>query len=360
MWQKFALGLTLMKINDNYQSNKGIPLHKYESKLDEQKVNTNAINKQRTWQLNQSIDTVNFLHIHIKQKQKNEKLWKQKYGCYEPSDIKKFFKEIKNQFIKPKDTPVKSLNKLLIWIHFLHTNSSLGEFAKQWQINQQTVINYVIDVVLAILLTYKHDKGILGMPTEHQQHLMNKILINTNQEFVESLFYLDGTHKLTVGRNDRNKRSWKYKWKPAWSHLFVIDRIFGIITAVNTGNPAWKHDLTVLKESDFGVNFDNLINELYYCLGDNAYFSFKHKQFCAMPKKTSYLYKLLDKKFLYNHKKCRVEVEHFFARFFINQNLRLNRWTLKGKNSLKLLNCNLICAIILWNQTRIWKANRLI
>ena len=131
-----------------------------------------------------------------------------------------------------------------------------------------------------------------------------------------------------------------------------------MITAINIGNPAWKHDLTVLKESDFGMNFDKLLADLYYCLGDNAYFSFKQKQFCAMPKKTSILYELLDKNFLYKHKKCRVEVEHFFAKFFINQNLRLNNWTFKGKNSLKLLNCNLVCAIILWNQIKIWQLNQ--
>ena len=345
---------------------KNIPFKKYISRYDKQKTSQtddrkhkNKANEQRTWKFDKMIENFNFFNEHVKQMKQNQKYWKKKYGSYSPSDIKQFYKLIKNNFIKIKDNPIKKLNKLLIWISFLHSSSSLFEFSCQWKLNEQTIKNYIVDVLFAILLTYKNDKGIIKVPDFAAQHLMHKILINKNEDLVESLLYLDGTHKLTVGRNDINKRSWKFKWRPAWSHLFVIDRIFGMILSVNIGNPARKHDITILNESNFGINFDHLLDELYFCLADNAYYGFNKKNFCAMPKKTSDIYKLLDKDFIYKHKKCRVNVEHLFARFFVNQNIRLNNWTLKGQNALKLLNCNLICSIILWNQTKLWKAKSL-
>ena len=44
----------------------------------------------------------------------------------------------------------------------------------------------------------------------------------------------------------------------------------------------------------------------------------------------------------------------------INQFRRLNQWTFKGSNSLKILNSTLITSIILWNQTKIWKLNKIV
>ena len=357
--QKILLGVALVKVHNTYKSKKRIPFEKYRSRNDANEHNINKNETSRKWTMNDSMCTINFYKLHMTQQKCNARSWQTRYGSFKPEDIKRFYNEVKKQFIKIKDTPIKKMNKLLMWINFLHSTSTLGEFCQNWCICQQTVMNYVNDVNVAILLTYKNDDGIINSPTIKMQHLMKEILRNKNETMIDALLYLDGTHKLTVGRNDKNKRSWKYHWRAAWSHLFVIDRIFGMINAVNVGNPACKHDITVLKESNFGINFDNILNDMYYCLGDNAYYGFNKKQFAAMPKQTSYQYKLLDSKFMYEHKKCRASVEHFFAKFFINQNIRLNYWTMKGKKSLPLLNCTLICAIILWNQIKIWNLSNI-
>ena len=90
-----------------------------------------------------------------------------------------------------------------MWINFLHSTSTLSEFCQNWHICQQTVMNYVTDVNVAILLAYKNDDSIISAPSMKMQHLMKEILKNTNETMVDALLYLDGTHKLTVGRNDK-------------------------------------------------------------------------------------------------------------------------------------------------------------
>ena len=100
------------------------------------------------------------------EKQRKDRTWTQRYGSFEPDEIKQFFNEIKYNFTQPKDTNLKKLNKLLIWINFLHTQSSLGEFCKQWHVSEQTIKNYLLDVTLTILLTYKNDQSIIGLPTK--------------------------------------------------------------------------------------------------------------------------------------------------------------------------------------------------
>jgi len=354
---KGLLGLALYGTQHEYFSKKQIPFEKYQSKHDAclKENEKESEPKKRTWKVDDSMSKLDFFKKHSHEHKHSRKSWNQRYGSYQPRDILRFYQQIKYGFNKPKDTRIKKMNKLLMWINFLHTKSTLSEFSKKWCIKEQTVKNYILDVMMAILISYRNDANIIGVPNHDQQHIMSQILRNTNQDMNNCLLYLDGTHKLCVGRQDKNKRSWKYHWRPAWSHLFVVDRVFGIIVAANVGNPACKHDLTVLRESEFGINFDSLLNDLYFCLGDNAYYNFTKNGFAAMPKKTSINYQLLDSKFMYKHKRCRVTVEHLFAKFFINQNTRLNGWTFKGPNALKLLNSNLICAIILWNQSHIWR-----
>jgi len=349
---KGLLGLALYQTHEEYNSSKNIPLKKYGLKSETEE---NKVPKKRSWKCYGSMDNFNFYDKHVKEMHFNKKSWTKRYGTYTPKEVKKFYQEIKNGFLKPRDTPLKKMNKILLWINFLHSKSTIPEFCEKWNVKEGSVKNYVLDVLIAILISYYDDYGIIGVPNKNQQHIMNKILHNTNSDLKNAILYLDGTHKLTVGRNDVNKRSWKFHWRAAYSHLFVVDRIFGVIVAANVGNPSRKHDCTILKESTFGINFDQMLTELYYCLGDNAYYNFKKEQFAAMPKKTSHMYHFLDKNFMYKHKKCRVTVEHTFAKFFINQHTRLNEWTFKGPKALALLNCNLICAIILWNQARIWK-----
>ena len=238
----------------------------------------------------------------------------------------------------------------------MHSNCKLHDLAKIWRIKCRSLVkDYVTDVITAILLSYQGDEGIISVPNHETQNIMSNVLKITNHKLYDSIFYLDGTHKLCLGRNDANKRSWKHHWKAAWSHLFVIERIFGIIIAANVGNPSKKHDLKILRESNFGINFKNLLSELHNCLGDSAYVNFVEKSFAPMPKKSSIIYSLLDRKFRYEHKAVRVEIEHFFGNFFINQFYRLNFWTIKCKASLQILNCCLICSIIFWNQCKIWK-----
>ena len=179
--------------------------------------------KPKTWTVKNYSSKINYFKIHLKQKSKKQRSWSRKYGQFSPQEIKRFFDKIKNQFYKSKDTRLKRFNKLIIWLCFVHSRSTLHEFCEKWNMCEQTLKNYITDVNIAILLTYKNDDGILGVPNDHSQHLMNKILINTNKKMVDAILYLDGTHKLCMGRDDANKRSWKFKWRAAWSHLFVVD-----------------------------------------------------------------------------------------------------------------------------------------
>ena len=228
------------------------------------------------------------------------------------------------------------------------------ELTNLWKCGVNIIKTYIIDTVVAILLTYQNEPGIISVPSHESQYIMSEILKTTDANLIDAVFYLDNTHKLCLGRKDVDKRSWKHHWKAAWSHLFVIERIFGLIIAVNSGNPARKHDLTTLRESKFGINFNSYLTDVHYCLGDSAYLYFKKTNFAPLPKRSSLIYKLLDKDFRQQHRDCRVKVENFFGQYFINQNLRLNNWQFKGKTSLPFLNCVMISSIIIWNQFKLW------
>ena len=314
--------------------------------------------KKRSWKVNKTFSSKDFFKMFLNEKKQAERRWIQKFGLIEPIEIIKFHKLINKNFSKKYDTFIKTRNKLLLFLNFLHTKGNLNELTNLWKINVNLIKIFVLDVIAAILLYYKDDKEIIGVPTHECQVLMKNILELTNEKLVDAIFYLDGTHELCLGKNDVNKRSWKYRWQAAYSHLFVIDRIFGMVIAINCGNPAKKHDLKVLKESSFGINFSELMNDLFYCLADSAYVSFNKKNLAPMPKKSSIIYKLLEKEFKNEHKHCRSKVEHFFSHFFINQFCRLNKWPFKGKKSLQFLNCCMITAIIFWNQIKIWKIQR--
>ena len=316
-------------------------------------------NKVRSWQVNPSFKYFDFFKEHKKEKEFSNKKWKQKYGRYEPSEIETFHMKIKDNYLKKQDTFIKSRNKLLLYINFLHTAGNLYELTNLWKCGVNIIKTYVIDTVAAILLTYKNEPCIISVPNHENQKYMSEILKITDDNLIQAVFYLDNTHKLCLGRNDPEKRSWKFHWRAAWSHLFVIDRIFGLIIAINSGNPARKHDLTTLRESEFGINFNEYMSDIHYCLGDSAYLYFKKQNFAPLPKRSSFIYKLLDKDFRKKHRDCRVKVENFFSHYFINQNIRLNKWPFKGKKSLSFLNCVMITSIIVWNQIKLWNMNNI-
>lgn len=308
----------------------------------------------RTWRVNLDMKNVDFFQLHVKERLDCSRKWTNKYGCYTPEDIKAFHLKIFKNFKKPKDDFIKSRNKLLLFINFLHTKGNLSQLTYLWPCGLSALKIYIIDVIAAILFTYHDVSDIIFVPNHEIQHLMSDILLIANKDINQAVFHLDNTHKLCLGQKDKDKRSWKFHWKAAWSHLFVMDRIFGIVVACNIGNPARKHDLTILKESNFGINFKDLMGDLKYCLADSAYLYFNEKQFAPLPKRSTITYKLLDKDFRKQHKLCRVKIENFFALFFINQNIRLTEWPFIRETSVELLNCVMICAIILWNQVKLF------
>ncbi len=76
----------------------------------------------------------------------------------------------------------------------------------------------------------------------------------------DALFSLDGSHTRCTGRNYTERLSFKYRWLPCFNVLFIIERVFGTVCAFNIDPAASKHDITVLKESWFYQNLNEIMD----------------------------------------------------------------------------------------------------
>ena len=102
---------------------------------------------------------------------------------------------------------------------------------------ETTSMVYVFDVVNAIMSAFNKTPGIISVPKEEVQDVMFNHLKKTDQHLPHGLFTVDGTHKRCKGRKDKNKRSWKFRWAPAKSFMFIFDRVFGTVCAMSLGHP---------------------------------------------------------------------------------------------------------------------------
>lgn len=234
-----------------------------------------------------------------------------------------------------------------MWINFLHSNAKWFDVAERYKLRQTTAMNYVVHVLKAILKAFHGTKDIISVPSLHNQNIMHDILINKGETLPHGLFIVDGTHKRTLGKNDADKRSYKFKWRAAKSFMFVIDRIQRKVCGISLGHPPRNNDITIWKQSMLNKNINSYFDKKYPILGDPGYIGANSTYMAAMCRTKKR--KTMSRGFCKAHCKARVKVEHFFGYFFRNQFPKLANWFCTGKNALILWNIHILCAIILTN-----------
>ena len=281
--------------------------------------------------------------------------FKSKFASYTPVDISRFFKEIKEHCIKPRETMVHARNKLLLWIDRNHNELGWSQVAEEYQIGKTTGKNYVEDVEKAILMTFENTR-IIAFPGEVEKRKMIQILKRRKAHMPTAIFALDGKHCRCSGKIHTERLSWKYRWQPCFNCLFVIERVFGTVCAFNLDMEAKKHDIEVLRESQFFQNIEEKLNGSIV-LADKGYIGSKTNLIIPALNKKSRKKRVnrmnnMSDSFWKAFNDARNDSERAFGQFFYNKFPLLGNWQGKSKSTFNEWARSVVCCIILYNYVR--------
>ena len=269
------------------------------------------------------------------------------FGGTSCEDVKAFWNEIKTNCIRPKETEMHARNKLLLWLDKLHNNLGWKSIKSKYKIGTATAIGYVHDVMNAIIKTFGNT-NIITFPGENQRMKMVQMNVKRNVPMPNALFTLDGKHAQCLGRNKRERQSYKHRFLPCFNALFVIERVFGTVCAFNLDQVARKHDITILRESDFFRNIDETLDG-WIVMADKGYVGIGSNNVAATMKKTDPRKEWYSKEFWKIFNSARGDSERVFAHFFYNKFSQLSKWPGKGKNAFTNWAKNVTCCIVLYN-----------
>ena len=188
---------------------------------------------------------------------------------YRPEQIAQLFVEIKDNLVRPKETEVHARNKILLWLDKLHGSLSGQQMSGKYYIGIQTAYSHISDVLRAMLLSFQ-ESGIVQFPTATERDWMVKLLKQKNVPMPDALFAVDGSHARCSGQRFSERLSHKWKNRPCFNAMFIIERVFGTICAFNLDPSASKHDIKVLKQSWFYPVIDQMTNG-WVILADKGY-----------------------------------------------------------------------------------------
>ena len=280
--------------------------------------------------------------------------FKSKFAGYTPEDINTFFNKIKDNCIKTRETEVHCRNKLLLWIDRLHNRLSWDQTSKEYKIGRSTGKIFIDDIEKGILKTFEHT-NIISFPSEAEKQEMVKILKKRGAHMPHVLFTLDGKHARSVGKFFVERLSWKYHWQPCFNCLFVIERVFGRVCAFNLDAEAKKHDIEILRESNFFQNIDNLLDG-WIVLADKGYIGIESPLIAPVINKKGNNNKKKRSKysetFWKSFNDARNDSERAFGQFFYNKFPLLGNWQGKSKNTFNDWARAVVCSIIFYNSVR--------
>ncbi len=224
---------------------------------------------------------------------------------------------------------------------------------KEYKIGIKTAKDHITDVLRSILKSYKN-KHVIGFPTIAEREHMVNLLKKKGVPMPYALFALDGSHLRCTGRNFSERWSFKYRWLPCFSVMFIIERTFGTVCAFNIDPAASKHDITVLRESWFYQELDEIMDG-WMILSDKGYVGAHKEVNCvaAVLRKNMAERKSYSKNFWYQFNIARSDVERSFGDFFHNKFTQLGKWPNKSKQTFLDFSANVTCAVILYNIIKI-------
>ena len=167
----------------------------------------------------------------------------------------------------------------------------------------------------------------------------------------DALFAVDGSHARCSGQRFSERLSHKWKNRPCFNAMFIIERVFGTICAFNLDPSASKHDIKVLKQSWFYPVIDQMTNG-WVILADKGYVGVQKDVDCiAMVLKRNMAERDRYSKSYWRHfNVARAQVETTFADFFHSKFRQLSQWPGKSKETFIDWAANVICCVILFNK----------
>ena len=282
-----------------------------------------------------------------------KKAFRKLFAGYSPEELKWFFDSIEKCVIRPRETKFHARNKLLLWIDSLHNCLSGAEMKDKYKIGESTAVSHINDLLEGIIKAYKN-KNVVTFPNENQKQMMVNVLKQQGAPMPYVLFSLDGSHARCTGRKYKTRLSHKYKFLPCFNVLFIIERAFMTICSFNLDESSSKHDLTVLRDTWFYNNIEEVMDG-WLIIADKGYDGVLKEvnNIAAAVKVNDKRRKWFSKAFWREHNAARAGVERCFAFFFWNKFTKLAQWRGKSKETFQDWALNVICCIIMYNVLKI-------
>ena len=273
------------------------------------------------------------------------------------------FDLIKDYFTRPQDTCIKKMNKFLLWLNFVHSDcQNWNAVCSQWSnISISSCINYLDDVMEAILRSFNKTPGILDVPlTPEIRHKMHEILLLNKAKYANALVSIDGKASQMFGRSHKHLRCFKFKFRAAQNHMNIYDRVLGLSIACSIGNAGSTHDITVFKRHPWS-QADKLSTNLqeYLMLADSGYVGSDSMHVAVRPKKNMTIYHNHSKEFWTEHSKTRTHVETEFGKFWQNQFPTLNFFKKNSRFAYRRKRLHISCSLIVMNVIRLYRLFKL-
>ena len=271
-------------------------------------------------------------------------------GC-SVNDILYIWNNIKKRVLRAKETEIHARNKLLLWLDKLHNDLKWKQIKSRYQIGIKTAVDYVDDILNGIIDSYKNT-NVISFPTEQQKLKMVKMNKLLRKPMPHALFTMDGKHARCFGAKCKKRLSYKYKFIPCFNVLFLIERAFGTVCAFNLDEHTSKHDITILRESSWFQNLEELTNG-WIVMADKGYIGHDASNIAACLRSNMSGREKYSPQFWEQLKIARSDSERVFAQFFFNKFYQLANWKGKGVNSFKDWALNVTCCIIIYNELKI-------
>ena len=268
---------------------------------------------------------------------------------------------IKDYFTKPRDTDIKKRNKFLLWLNLVHCGcNDWQSFSEKWDdISRSSCNVFCNDVVAAILCAFHGTPEILNVKLNDAiRHKMHEILKINRARFASGLVSIDGKASRMLGRKHKNRRCWKFKFRPAQNHMCIYDRVLGLAIASSIGNGGNMHDITVFRNHPWS----NLVSEQlgeYFMFADSGYVGLNGKNIAVRPKKNQSLYHTQTKDFWLDHSGARSHIEHEYGKFWSNQFPTLNFWDRNSRFAFQKKRVYICCCLIIMNTVRLHRFDKI-
>ena len=255
------------------------------------------------------------------------------------------------------------MNKLLLWLNFVHADvCDWNSFSEQWEeISDKSCMNYIDDVLCAILRAFKGTPQILDCPmTDEIRHRMFEILQLNEAKFANALVSIDGKASRMYGRGHRELRCFKFKFRAAQNHMNIYDRVLGLSIACSIGNAGHNSDKGIFNRHPWSTR-SVLLSKLkeYLMFADTGYIGSDFSFVAYRPKRNQALYQTERKKFWTEHSQVRAHVEHEFGKFWHSQFPTLNFWKRSSTNAFRRKRINITCCFLIMNVIRLYRFHKL-